>query len=79
MTGALALVQHASGGGAQDVLQPPTLNGPALSSRDRVSTADQTSNTVTVIHPATNTVIGQIPLSNPRSDTSAAKQRAQTN
>ncbi|CAM3448614.1 hypothetical protein DESA109040_13165 [Deinococcus saxicola] len=67
LTAALALAQQARGGGAQGVVQqPPALNGPAISARDRVYTADQTSNTVTVINPATNAVVGQIPLGNPR-------------
>jgi YVTN family beta-propeller protein len=36
--------------------------------RDRVYTADQNSNTVSVIDPATNTLLGQIRLGNPRPD-----------
>jgi YVTN family beta-propeller protein len=34
--------------------------------QDRVYTADQNSNTVSVINPATNTLVGQIRLGNPR-------------
>lgn len=79
VTGALALAQYASGGGAQGMTQPPTLNGPALSSRDRVYTADQTSNTVTVINPATNTVVGQIPLGHPRPGVLGALDDMQVN
>ena len=37
-------------------------NGPAISSRDRVYTADQTSNTVSVIDPLQNKLLGVIPL-----------------
>jgi len=36
--------------------------------QDRVYTADQNSNTVSVINPATNTLVGQIRLGNPRPD-----------
>ena len=38
------------------------------SERDRVYTADQNSNTVSVIDPASNTLLGQIRLGNPRPD-----------
>ncbi len=38
------------------------------SSKDRVYTADQNSNTVSVINPATNKLLGQIRLGNPRPD-----------
>lgn len=37
-------------------------NGPAISSHDRVYTADQTSNTVSVIDPLQNKLLGVIPL-----------------
>jgi YVTN family beta-propeller protein len=48
-------------------VQAPALPGaPATSSRDRVYTADQTSNTVSVIDPATNTLVGTIVLGDPR-------------
>jgi len=55
---------------AQDAVQPqstliqaPALPGaPPISSRDRVYTTDQTSNTVTVIDPSTNTTLGTITL-----------------
>ena len=40
--------------------------GLSISSRDRIYTADQTSNTVSVINPATNTLLGRIALGNPR-------------
>ena len=39
-----------------------------ISTHDRVYTADQLSNTVSVINPATNTLIGQIRLGNVRPD-----------
>ena len=76
LTGALALAQQARGGGTP---QPPALSGPALSARDRVYTADQTSNTVTVINPATNAVIGQIPLGHPRPGVLGALDDMQVN
>jgi YVTN family beta-propeller protein len=45
------------------VVQAPALPGAQpISSRDRVYTADQASNTVTVINPKTNQVLGDIPL-----------------
>lgn len=51
------------------LIQAPALPGaPGISSRDRVYTADQTSNTVTVFNPATLSVLGQIALGNPRPD-----------
>ena len=40
----------------------------APSTHDRVYTADQNSNTVSVINPATNTLLGQIKLGNQRPD-----------
>ena len=40
----------------------------APSPTDRVYTADQNSNTVSVINPATDTLLGQIRLGNPRPD-----------
>ena len=40
----------------------------APSAQDRVYTADQNSNTVSVINPATNTLLGQIKLGNQRPD-----------
>lgn len=52
--------------------QAPALPGAQpISSNDRVYTADQESNTVTVINPKTNTVLGTIPLGNVRMDTNA--------
>src|SRR6202007_3044044 len=48
---------------APHVLQAPALPGAQpISSRDRVYTADQASNTVTVTNPKTNQVLGTIPL-----------------
>ena len=51
-----------------DVVQAPALpgKGTPISSNDRVYTADQTSNTVTVIDPSTQTVLGTIALGQPR-------------
>ena len=47
--------------------QPPALAGAApTSSRDRVYTGDQTSNTVSVIDAGTNTFLGTIALGDPR-------------
>ncbi|MPZ63301.1 MAG: beta-propeller fold lactonase family protein [Propionibacteriales bacterium] len=46
-----------------EVQQPPALPGAQpISANDRVYTADQSSNTVTVINPATNHVLGTLPL-----------------
>src|SRR5437868_4403197 len=42
--------------------------GAAPGSQDRVYTADQNSNTVSVINPATNALLGQIKLGNQRPD-----------
>lgn len=47
--------------------QAPALPGaPATSSRDRVYTADQTSNTVSIIDAGTNALLGTIALGDPR-------------
>jgi YVTN family beta-propeller protein len=47
--------------------QAPALQqAPMTSSRDRVYTADQVSNTVSVIDPSTNTLLGTIALGDPR-------------
>jgi YVTN family beta-propeller protein len=54
------------------VTQAPALPGAQpISANDRVYTADQDSNTVTVIDPKTNTVLGTIPLGAVRMDTNA--------
>jgi YVTN family beta-propeller protein len=54
---------------AGHVVQAPALPGAqAISSRDRVYTADQVSNTVSVINPKTNEVLGTIPLGHDRLD-----------
>ena len=54
------------------VTEPPALPGAQpISGNDRVYTADQDSNTVTVIDPKTNTVLGTIPLGAVRMDTNA--------
>lgn len=53
--------------------------GLAISSRDRVYTADQTSNTVSVINPATNTLLGRIRLGNPRPNVLSPLYRGELN
>ncbi len=56
-------------GAASGVIQAPALPGAQpISGRDRVYTADQTSNTITVINPATNDVLGTLDLGNERLD-----------
>jgi YVTN family beta-propeller protein len=75
----LAAGSSASGAGLRDaaaphpkVTEPPALPGAQpISGNDRVYTADQDSNTVTVIDPKTNTVLGTIPLGAVRMDTNA--------
>ena len=54
----------------QAPIQAPALPGAGapISSGDRVYTADQSSNTVTVINPATHRVLGTIALGQPRVD-----------
>src|SRR5258705_9626126 len=50
-------------GGPFGVVQAPAVRGgQPISSRDRVYTADMASNTVSVIDPKTETVLGTIPL-----------------
>lgn len=50
-------------------IQAPALPGaPAISARDRVYTADQTSNTISVINPISNTLLGTLALGNARPD-----------
>ncbi len=49
------------------------------SADDRVYTADQNSNTVSVINPATNTLVGQIRLGNPRPDVLSPLYKGQIN
>jgi YVTN family beta-propeller protein len=54
------------------VTQAPALPGAQpISANDRVYTADQDSNTVSVINPKTDTVLGTIALGNPRMDVDA--------
>src|ERR1700704_1867795 len=53
------------------VPQAPLAQPPPMTSDDRVYTADQTSNTVTVIDPHANRVLGTIPLGSVRMDTGA--------
>jgi YVTN family beta-propeller protein len=53
-------------------VQAPALPGAQpISADDRVYTADQDSNTVTVINPKTDTVLGTLALGKPRMDTDA--------
>jgi YVTN family beta-propeller protein len=47
-------------------LAHPLYGAPPISSRDRVYTADMASNTVSVIDPKTNKVLGTIPLGSPQ-------------
>src|SRR5918996_5555903 len=56
----------------EHVTQAPALPGAQpISANDRVYTADQSSNTVSVINPKTNTVLGTIALGKPRMDVDA--------
>src|SRR4051794_30378047 len=48
-------------------------------SRDRVYTADQNSNTVSAINPASNTLLGQIRLGNARPDILSPLYRGEVN
>lgn len=64
--------------GAASVVQAPALPGAqSISSRDRVYTADQTSNTVSVYDPSTMTLLGTIPLGVPRPAVLSPLYRAQ--
>ncbi len=75
----LAAASPASGSGQRDAGTPhprvtpaPALPGAQpISGNDRVYTADQDSNTVTVINPKTDTVLGTIPLGAVRLNTNA--------
>lgn len=57
----------------------PAIAPGSVSSRDRVYTADQTSNTVSVLDPATNTLLGRIPLGNPRPNVLSPLYRGELN
>jgi YVTN family beta-propeller protein len=78
-TACLAAGSPASGPGPRapgaphpGVTEPPALPGAQpISGNDRVYTADQDSNTVTVIDPKTDTVLGTIPMGAVRLDTNA--------
>jgi YVTN family beta-propeller protein len=79
-TTAFCLTAALSGCGSQSpvasspmpaVKQAPLHGAPPISANDRVYTADQDSNTVTVINPKTNTVLGTIPFGKVRLDTNA--------
>ncbi len=62
-TVSLAARSHGTETSPPAAVQAPALpGGQPISSRDRVYTADQTSNTVSVIDPKTDTVLGTIPL-----------------
>ncbi|GAC1495457.1 MAG: beta-propeller fold lactonase family protein [Chamaesiphon sp.] len=50
-----------------------------ISNRDRVYTADQTSNTISVINPANNTLVGRISLGNSRPNVLSALYRGELN
>ena len=75
----LAAASPASASGSRDagpprprVTEAPALPGAQpISANDRVYTADQDSNTVTVIDPKTDTVLGTIPMGAVRMDTNA--------
>ena len=65
--GVLVLLADGSGHAAHSprahVVQAPAVaDGQPISSRDRVYTADMASNTVSVIDPKTDVVLGTIPL-----------------
>jgi YVTN family beta-propeller protein len=78
-TACLAAGSPASGPGPRapgaphpGLTEPPALPGAQpISGNDRVYTADQDSNTVTVIDPKTDTVLGTIPFGAVRLDTNA--------
>lgn len=69
---ALALLIAAPGLAATSAMALPTAH-------DRVYTADQNSNTVSVFNPADNTLVGQIRLGNPRPDVLSPLYRGQIN
>ena len=50
-----------------------------ISTRDRVYTADQSSNTVSVYDPSTNRLLGQIVLGQPKPDVLSPIYRGQAN
>lgn len=57
----------------------PALAQVPISNRDRVYTADQTSNTISVINPANNTLVGRISLGNPRPNVLSPLYRGELN
>jgi YVTN family beta-propeller protein len=61
------------------LLTAPLFGQPASSSRDRVYTADQTSNTVSVVDPAGQKLAGVIPLGAPRSEVLSPIYRGEAN
>jgi YVTN family beta-propeller protein len=69
VTLAVGLAPSADATAAARVVQAPALPGAQpISARDRVYTADQSSNTVSVINPKTNEVLGTMPLGHDRLD-----------
>lgn len=62
---------------AMVVLVTPALAAPEVG--DRVYTADQNSNTVSVIDPVSNTLLGQIRLGNPRPEVLSPLYKGQVN
>ena len=73
--GLLAGTQPWAAAAGPAVVQAPALPGaPPISGRDRVYTADQTSNTVTVINPKTDQVLGTIALGSQRLDSTLSPQ-----
>ncbi|MEU0965010.1 hypothetical protein ABZ357_06020 [Streptomyces sp. NPDC005917] len=65
--GTTSRTQEPSPPGHGGLIQAPALPGAqSISGNDRVYTADQVSNTVSVINPATNTVLGTIAFGQPR-------------
>ena len=64
---ATSLLASATAAAQRNTVQAPSLPGAKpTSSHDRVYTGDQTSNTVSVIDPGTNTFLGTIALGDPR-------------
>jgi YVTN family beta-propeller protein len=69
----LVLVSIRSIGTAPAIAQVP------VSDHDRVYTADQTSNTISVINPENNTLLGRISLGNPRPNVLSPLYRGELN
>ncbi|WP_296001095.1 YncE family protein [Rugamonas sp.] len=71
------LVNHAAAGAALALVVNAAWALPTA--QDRVYTADQNSNTVSVFNPATNTLLGQIKLGNARPDVLSPLYRGEIN